>query len=167
LGKRSFEKFINVPIVPIIPRPPPIEQDKNASMISFANGYRSGKVGRLDNFSRKGTDMTTFRDYQEGAMTTAVYPGKGEGNWTYPALGLAGETGEICEKLKKAIRDDGGQVNEERHAAIKKELGDVLWYVAALCTELRIDMQEVAEQNLAKLAKRKQEGKIHGDGDNR
>ncbi len=111
--------------------------------------------------------MVDFKTYQAGAMKTAVYPNSGKGNWTYPALGLAGETGEICEKLKKAIRDDGGQVNAERKQALSKELGDVLWYVAALCTELGFDMDEVAANNLAKLAARKEANKIHGDGDNR
>jgi len=115
----------------------------------------------------KGRVMTNFRTYQTDAFKTAIYPDKGQGNWTYAGLGLAGETGEISEKLKKAIRDDGGVITEERKAGIKKELGDVLWYVAALCTELGLDMQEVAEENLAKLAKRKQESKLHGDGDNR
>ncbi len=111
--------------------------------------------------------MINFNDYQTGAMRTAIYPGKGEGNWTYPALGLAGETGEISEKLKKALRDEEGVVSEERRAAIKKELGDVLWYVAALSTELDLQMQEIAEENLAKLAKRQEDGKLKGDGDNR
>lgn len=111
--------------------------------------------------------MTDFKDYQAGAFETAVYPGRGEGNWTYAGLGLAGETGEISEKLKKAIRDDGGKISDERRAALKKELGDVLWYVAALCTELGLDMQEVAELNLEKLARRKRESKLHGDGDDR
>ena len=108
-----------------------------------------------------------FRAYQKGAMSTAVYPGCGTGHWTYPALGLAGETGEICEKLKKALRDDGGQVLPERLALIEAELGDVLWYVAALCTELGLSMQAVAEKNLAKLAARKRANRIHGDGDQR
>jgi NTP pyrophosphatase (non-canonical NTP hydrolase) len=100
-------------------------------------------------------------------MTTAVYPGKGEGNWIYPALGLAGETGEICEKIKKAIRDDGGRMTDERRILLRKEIGDVLWYVAAMCSELEFDLQEVAEENLAKLAKRKESGRLHGDGDHR
>ncbi|NCC51571.1 MAG: hypothetical protein EOM20_10180 [Spartobacteria bacterium] len=108
-----------------------------------------------------------FKAYQQGAMKTAVYPGKGEGNWTYPALGLAGETGEICEKLKKAIRDDGGKVNEARLAAIAKELGDVMWYIAALSTELGLDMDAIASANLEKLAARQQNNRLHGDGDNR
>lgn len=111
--------------------------------------------------------MTSFKEYQQGAFRTAVYPGRGEGNWVYAGLGLAGETGEISEKLKKAIRDDGGRMTDERRAAIKKELGDVLWYVAALCTELKLDLQEVADENFAKLARRQQEKKLHGDGDDR
>lgn len=111
--------------------------------------------------------MITFKEYQARAFTTAVYPNKGKGNWTYAMLGLAGETGETSEKLKKAIRDDGGIVTDERRAAIKKELGDVLWYVAALCTELNLDLEEVAEGNLAKLALRKENARLHGDGDDR
>jgi len=111
--------------------------------------------------------MLDFRTYQEQARSTAVYPGMGEGNWIYPALGLAGETGEICEKIKKCIRDDGGKMKPERLADIEKELGDVLWYIAALGSELGLDMETIAERNLAKLAHRKKNGKIHGDGDHR
>ena len=108
-----------------------------------------------------------FSTYQRGARTTAVYPGCGEGQWTYPALGLAGETGEVCEKLKKAIRDDGGKVNAERLAAISKELGDVLWYVASVAVDLGSSLEEVAERNVAKLADRDARGVIHGSGDDR
>ena len=82
-------------------------------------------------------------------------------------VALAGETGEICEKLKKAIRDDGGRISPERLELLSKELGDVLWYIATLCTELGLNMQDVAENNLAKLAARKSGGKLHGDGDTR
>ena len=111
--------------------------------------------------------MINFNDYQERAKTTAVYPNRGQGNWTYAALGLAGETGEICEKLKKAIRDDGGRISPERLELLSKELGDVLWYLATMCTELGLNLQDVAENNLAKLAARKTAGKLHGDGDTR
>ena len=111
--------------------------------------------------------MLDFKTYQERARSTAVYPGMGEGNWIYPALGLAGETGEICEKIKKCIRDDDGKMKPERLADIEKELGDVLWYIAALGSELGLDMETIAERNLAKLAHRKKNGKIHGDGDHR
>lgn len=111
--------------------------------------------------------LLTFKDYQAGAQKTAVYPGRGEGNWIYPALGLAGESGEICEKIKKALRDDGGRMTEERRQLLKKELGDVLWYVATMCSELGFALEDVAAGNLAKLAARKETGKLHGDGDNR
>ncbi len=106
-----------------------------------------------------------FSDYQAGAAKTAVYPGRGTGNWIYPALGLAGESGEICEKIKKCIRDDAGQMTEARRALLAKELGDVLWYVATLCSELGLKMEDVAAGNLAKLAARQESGKLHGDGD--
>ena len=69
-------------------------------------------------------------------------------------LGLCGEAGETAEKVKKAIRDDGGTLTEERRAAIAAELGDVLWYVAQLATEAGLDLDELAEANLEKLASR-------------
>jgi NTP pyrophosphatase (non-canonical NTP hydrolase) len=109
--------------------------------------------------------MLDFATYQLQAQTTAVYPGRGQGNYTYPALGLAGETGEVCEKLKKAIRDEGGSISPERKALLAKELGDVLWYIAALSTELGLSLEEIASGNLSKLAARKAQNKIHGDGD--
>jgi NTP pyrophosphatase (non-canonical NTP hydrolase) len=108
-----------------------------------------------------------FKYYQAQAFTTAVYPDHGKGNWTYSALGLAGETGEICEKLKKVLRDGGGLINAEHLVAIRKELGDVLWYVAALCTELGLDMDQVATLNLEKLSARKSADRLHGEGDDR
>ena len=109
--------------------------------------------------------MPTFTEYQRAAMTTAVYPGRGQGNYTYPALGLAGESGEVCEKIKKAIRDDGGIITDERRALLAKELGDVLWYIAALSTELGLDLDTIAADNLAKLAARKAHNTLHGNGD--
>jgi len=111
--------------------------------------------------------MINFKDYQSEAMTTAIYPGRGAGNWTYPALGLAGETGEVCEKLKKALRDHGGKIDEERLSEIEKELGDVLWYLSALASELGLELERVAERNLAKLSARRENDRLHGAGDNR
>lgn len=107
----------------------------------------------------------TFRDYQASAAKTAVYPGRGEGNWIYPALGLAGEAGEICEKIKKCIRDEGGAMSAERRALLAKELGDVLWYVATMSSELGLDLDDIATNNLAKLAERQRAGRLHGSGD--
>ncbi|MDR0993721.1 MAG: nucleoside triphosphate pyrophosphohydrolase family protein [Verrucomicrobiota bacterium] len=109
--------------------------------------------------------MLDFATYQQNATTTAIYPQRGEGNFTYPALGLAGETGEVCEKLKKAIRDDGGIITLDRRVMLAKELGDVLWYLSALCTELGLSLEAVAAENLEKLAARKKTGNIQGSGD--
>jgi NTP pyrophosphatase (non-canonical NTP hydrolase) len=105
-------------------------------------------------------------DYQEKAKSTAIYPNQGE-NIYYPALGLAGETGEVLNKIKKVMRDHEGVVNDEYKKILKKELGDVLWYVAGLCTELDLDLAEVAEENINKLFSRKERGKLQGDGDDR
>lgn len=85
----------------------------------------------------------------------------------YPALGLAGEVGELCNKLKKVMRDKGGEISPEFLADATKEMGDILWYVAELSSSLGIDLNEVAKLNLEKLAKRKENGTIQGSGDNR
>jgi len=104
-------------------------------------------------------------EYQRLSRRTAEYPREA---WlAYPALGLAGEAGEVAEYAKKAIRDDGGTVGEERCAAMAKELGDVLWYVAQLATELELDLDEIAKQNLEKLFSRQARGVLSGDGDDR
>ena len=105
-------------------------------------------------------------DYQERSRATAVYPGAGH-NLTYPALGLCGEAGEAAEKVKKALRDDGGVLTDERRAALAAELGDVLWYVAQLATEAGLDLDEIAEHNLAKLLSRKERNVLQGSGDTR
>jgi NTP pyrophosphatase (non-canonical NTP hydrolase) len=105
-------------------------------------------------------------DYQRRSRVTAVYPDAGD-NLTYPALGLCGEAGEAAEKVKKAIRDDGGMLTEERRAALAAELGDVLWYVAQLATEAGLDLGEIADDNLAKLLSRQDRGVLQGSGDTR
>lgn len=108
--------------------------------------------------------MITFHDYQHRSRSTAIYPDAGR-NFVYPTLGLAGESGEVAEKIKKVLRDRGGRVDDETRAAVEKELGDVLWYVAQLATELDLDLGAVAEKNLAKLASRKERGVLGGSGD--
>jgi NTP pyrophosphatase (non-canonical NTP hydrolase) len=85
----------------------------------------------------------------------------------YPALGLAGEAGEVAEHAKKAIRDDAGVVTEERRRAIAKELGDVLWYVSQLASELGLELDEIARANLEKLLSRQRRGVLSGSGDER
>ena len=104
-------------------------------------------------------------EYQRLSRRTAEYPRE---QWlAYPALGLAGEAGEVAEHAKKAIRDDAGTVSEERRAAMTKELGDVLWYVAQLASELELDLEEIAQQNLEKLRSRQRRGVLSGSGDDR
>jgi NTP pyrophosphatase (non-canonical NTP hydrolase) len=104
-------------------------------------------------------------EYQRQSRRTAEYPREA---WlAYPALGLAGEAGEVAEHAKKAIRDDEGKVSDERRAAMSKELGDVLWYVAQLATELGLDLDDIATQNLEKLFSRQTRGVLSGSGDDR
>lgn len=101
-----------------------------------------------------------FRSYQDMAAQTAVY--KAEHQVIYPALGLAAEAGEVANKVKKILRD--GNFNRE---AIADEVGDCLWYIAALCRDLNVDMKELAKNNLRKLHDRKARGVIQGSGDKR
>ena len=107
-----------------------------------------------------------INEYQQMARRTAIYPDAGS-NMVYPTLGLAGEAGEVAEKVKKVIRDKGGQFDDDTRLAICKELGDVLWYVAQIASELNLDLSNVAQQNLDKLADRAKRGKIKGNGDDR
>ena len=105
-------------------------------------------------------------DYQQRSRATAVYPDAGA-NLTYPALGLCGEAGEVAEKVKKAIRDDGGVLSAERRDALAGELGDVLWYVAQLATEAGLELDVIADANLAKLRSRQERSVWSGSGDTR
>ena len=107
-----------------------------------------------------------FETYQKKARETAKYPNLGSNN-IYPTLGLVGEAGEVAEKVKKVLRDKNGFFDEESKNAIKKELGDVLWYLSNLCTEFNFSLEEIALQNLEKLKKRAEMGKISGSGDDR
>ncbi len=107
-----------------------------------------------------------FNEYQKKAFETAIYPDKGN-NFVYPCLGLAGEAGEFIEEVKKILRDSNYKIDEVKKENLKKEMGDVLWYLAALCTELKFEFDEVAEKNIMKLSLRKEKGTIHGSGDNR
>jgi NTP pyrophosphatase (non-canonical NTP hydrolase) len=85
----------------------------------------------------------------------------------YPTLGLVNEAGELAGKVKKIFRDKGGAIAEADRNALKQELGDVLWYLAQICTELDLSLSEVAEANLVKLFSRLERGRIGGEGDDR
>ena len=107
-----------------------------------------------------------FNEYQKKSRETAIYPQQGE-NFIYPTLGLVGESGEVAEKIKKVIRDKEGIIDEKTREAVEKELGDVLWYVAQLATELKLSLNKIVQINIEKLASRMERGKIKGSGDNR
>jgi len=120
-----------------------------------------------------------FKEYQKLANQTAIYLDKFKLIYerlpepVMKYLGLSytangrGEVGEIQGKVKKILRDQGGNITDANREDLKKELGDVLWYVSAMCTELGLSMDEVAQSNIDKLFDRKLRDKLTGSGDNR
>jgi NTP pyrophosphatase (non-canonical NTP hydrolase) len=112
--------------------------------------------------------MDGFAQYQAATSETAIYPGqRSTAGLAYVALGLAGEAGEIANKVKKVLRDGNGELTPAAAAVIAEECGDVLWYLARLCTELGADLGGVAVLNLAKLESRAARGVLGGNGDQR
>lgn len=112
--------------------------------------------------------MSDFDEYQTKAFGSAVYPDQGQGTMlavNYTSIGLAGESGELLNKLKKVWRGDKPLVDQRE--AMLDEAGDVLWYLAALCTEFGYSLHDLALRNLDKVQKRRAEGKTRGDGDKR
>ena len=117
--------------------------------------------------------MNAFDHYQDQcASEFAFYPGM----LLYPALGLAGEAGEVVEKVKKLVRDDEMPLDEgfdtreidaEKRLAIARECGDVLFYLAMIADDIDYTLSEIAEMNLEKLADRKNRGHLRGSGANR
>ena len=112
----------------------------------------------------------TMNEYQEKAESTAVYPSRSE-NLCYPAMKLAGEAGEYCDKVGKRWRNTGSMSSQGMELREKeefvKELGDVLWYISASAAELGFTLEQVAQLNLQKLADRHKRGVIKSEGDNR
>ena len=119
----------------------------------------------------------TFDAYQAEAHVTAVYPtcfiqpwadrpdDLVEARFVYPCIGLAGEVGEVAEKLKKIIRDSQGLISGEQRQLIAKELGDVLWYIAETASSLDLSLSDIAKGNIAKLCSRASRGVLQGSGD--
>jgi len=106
----------------------------------------------------------TFNEYQRKALTTA----RDKNNELFHrVLGLVGEAGEIAEKIKKLVRDHNANLNKLDKEDIAKELGDVLWYTATLADYLGFTLDDIAEQNVKKLADRDKRGVLRGSGDNR
>jgi NTP pyrophosphatase (non-canonical NTP hydrolase) len=106
-----------------------------------------------------------FSSYQRLSKATAVYPTRSA--VAYVTLGLAGESGEVADKVKKVIRDQQGIFNPDNIESIKGEMGDVLWYLAQLATELGLDLNDIAQGNLDKLRDRQARGVLGGSGDRR
>lgn len=105
----------------------------------------------------------TFGEYQEIARETAIYPNNSK--VVYPVLGMAGEAGEVANKVKKIIRD--GLDVEDVREDLAKELGDVMWYVSNVAYDLGLDLAYIANLNLQRLRDRKERGVLGGSGDNR
>jgi NTP pyrophosphatase (non-canonical NTP hydrolase) len=104
-----------------------------------------------------------FDDYQRAARATAIYAD--EFRVIYPALGLASEAGEVAGKIKKVLRDRSGDFAAAPREALGDELGDVLWYVAVLASDLGLSLEEIARRNLQKLSSRQERGRLEGSGD--
>jgi len=111
-------------------------------------------------------DIQDFQDYQRESRKTwsAIST---DSPIVYPTLGLTNDAGEVAGKVKKIFRDKGGKISAEDREALKYELGDVLWYLTQICTELDLTLQEVAAANIEKLFSRQERGQIRGEGDNR
>jgi len=108
----------------------------------------------------------TFAEYQDIALDFAIY--SEQNAVIYPALKLSGEAGEVSEKVGKRLRDAGGDFEDlEWRESMKKELGDVLWYISALADDLGYTLEEVADTNLSKLSSRVARGVLQGSGDDR
>lgn len=106
-----------------------------------------------------------FNEYQKKARSTAIYPERHK--IIYPSLGLCGESGEVAEKIKKVLRDNYGRFDDNKKKEIAIELGDTLWYMSNLASDLGYTMEEIAEMNINKLQLRMKNGKLKGNGDNR
>lgn len=108
-----------------------------------------------------------LNDYQTEASKTADYEGLNVDPIVFLGLALSGETGEITEKIKKALRNDGGVFTTDTKNSIMHELGDVLWYVSQMSKHLGFSLEEVANYNLKKLESRYERGVIKSEGDER
>ena len=128
-------------------------------------GQLEKEFGTRTNETHKYKRVSDLDMYQRVAKTTAIYPR--EQAIIYPTLGLTGEAGEVANKVKKIIRDDGYKNNESLVQEISAEIGDCLWYISVLADDIGCKLSDIANGNLLKLANRKEKGTIHGSGDKR
>jgi len=122
-------------------------------------------LGVRTNETHKYKRISDLDMYQQVAKQTAIYPR--EQAIIYPTLGLTGEAGEVANKVKKIIRDDGNKINEGLVQEISAEIGDCLWYISVLADDIGVKLSDIANSNLEKLENRKKKGTIHGSGDDR
>jgi NTP pyrophosphatase (non-canonical NTP hydrolase) len=112
-----------------------------------------------------------FLDYQYGTAETAIYPGHGDidsyEGLSYVTMGLGGEAGEILNKVKKIARDNSGVITSEHRDKLADELGDVMYYVSQVATQLGFKLEEICRANQRKLLDRMERGVLQGSGDNR
>ena len=109
-----------------------------------------------------------FNEYEEKASDTAIFNDRSlEYKLMFLGLGVTGEAGEIAEKIKKIMRNDNGIVSDEKREGIKKEIGDVLWYLSQLSRTLGFSFEEAAQGNIAKIMDRKVRDAIKSEGDDR
>jgi NTP pyrophosphatase (non-canonical NTP hydrolase) len=109
-------------------------------------------------------DLKDFQTYQRESRKTWGIVAT-DHPIVYPTLGLTSEAGEVAGKIKKIFRDKGGTISDADRLALKYELGDVLWYLTQICTELNLSLDEVAAANIEKLFSRLERERLHGDGD--
>lgn len=116
-----------------------------------------------------------INEYQKRAMDTCM---PSCSNISYMLLNLVAEVGEFSGKVAKTIRKSDAHVQDndlivqahahkELRAELRKEAGDILWQISGLCTIMGWALEDVAKENLEKLASRQKRGKIEGNGDNR
>lgn len=113
----------------------------------------------------------TPREYQEQALQVKLYHeamiSPLFSKVSYLVMGLSGETGELAEKVKKIIRDKDCQLSEVDRFLLQKELGDVLWYLTAIISELGLSLEDTMEVNLSKIQDRINRDQLQGSGDER
>ncbi len=111
--------------------------------------------------------QTSFGDYQKESRKTYSHVPTNNHDLVYPSLGLSSEVGELMGKIKKVYRDKNGVIDAETKENMKGELGDILWYLTQICTNLNLTLEEIGEANLTKLFDRLKRGVVKGEGDNR